>query len=145
MNDEPTGPEIRPLVRPDHQVRTMLVEAYAEGLRTSPEQAWRAALELARERFPGASEQSRRKMLLLTLGLFDSDARRGQASGQDGYLPCLLPPELWMRLCEAAKDFGVHRDELATRVLSAWINAACDFDGRLLEDTPTSPTRGRPD
>ena len=43
-------------------------------------------------------------------------------------MPVLIKGRMAFRLAYAARHFGLTIDELASRLLGAWMEAACDFD-----------------
>lgn len=48
-------------------------------------------------------------------------------------MPVLIEKHVAMRLMWAARHFGLTSDDLASRVLGAWLDAACDFDADPLD------------
>jgi len=134
---------IRPWITPDHPTRLALLLAYRDGLRISPQVAWDAALRIARERFPTVEERNLRRMLLYALGLFGAKDRERvdstKAPNLEGRMPCWIEPRVSLRLGSAARHYGLTIDELVSRVLGGWIEAACDFDGVPIAETPEPP------
>jgi len=82
-------------------------------------------------------------MVLLSLGLFGADGREGPyvdvPPDMEGCMPCLVRPEIGLRLPAAADHFGLTVDDLVSRVLDAWMTAACDFDGIPEDRIPVPP------
>lgn len=137
MNDY-LDADIKPLLSPDHPTRLALLLAYRQGLRTNPAVAWNTALDMARERFPQIDDFRIRNMLLLTLGLFggSNDFRRmkaGHPPDLSDHEPVLIKGRVAFRLPGTARHLGITVDDLASRVLGAWMEAACDFDGKPLD------------
>ena len=133
MNDDYREQDIKPLVNPGHATRLALMLAYRNGLRTSPAAAWADALAIAGERFPLVEKPRLERMLLFCLGLFGMDAKErlrcSEPPNPEGGLPFLIRGEIGMRLQVAAQHYGLTTEELVSRVLSAWMEAACDVDG----------------
>jgi hypothetical protein len=115
------------------------VDTYRAGLFEAPGSAWKNALAVMGDVCPEETEAARVKILLLSLGFwgFDVDWRDLMASeplGPDTRWPCLLSGYGTMtRAGTAATAFGMTTDELVSRVFSAWMDAACDFDGSPLD------------
>lgn len=146
MNDY-LDADIRVLISPDHPTRLALLLTYRQGLQTSPAAAWNMALDLARERFPRISDYQLRCMLLLTLGLFGAPndftrMKTGQPPDLSDHVPVLIKGRVAFRLPGTARHFGLTADDLASRVLGAWIEAACDFDGNPLDPSAHDYLRG---
>lgn len=134
---------IRPWTKPDHPTRLALMLAYRDGLRISPEVAWRTALRIARERFPQVEERYLRRLLLYALGLYGSEDRdrvnEARTPNIEGLMPCWVIHRVSLRLETAARHYGLTIDELVSRVLGGWMEAACDFDDIPEEGTPEPP------
>lgn len=131
--------DIQVLLRPDHPTRLAFLLAYRQGLQTSPAVAWDMALAIARERFPRVSDRHLRGMLLLALGLFGApkeDVARimdGHPPNLSNRSPVMISSCAYMRLPGVARHFGLTVDDLASLILGAWVEAACDFDGNVLD------------
>lgn len=126
------------VLRPDHPTRLAFLLAYRQGLRTSPAVAWNMALDMARERFPLMGDYQRQCMLLFALGLYGAPdcsqrMKDGYPPDLSGHMPVLIKRGVAFRLPDAARHFGLTADDLASRVLGAWIEAACDFDSKPLD------------
>jgi hypothetical protein len=48
-------------------------------------------------------------------------------------MPVLIKGRVEFRLPYAARHFGLTADELASRLVAAWMEAACDFDANPLD------------
>jgi hypothetical protein len=130
--------DIRVLPSPDHPTRLAFLLAYRQGLLTSPAVAWNMALDMARERFPLMSDHQLGRMLLFALGFYGTsndfkEMEDGRPPDLSDHMPVLIKSHVAMRLLWAARHFGLTSDELASRVLGAWMEAACDFDGKPLD------------
>ncbi len=126
------------IFKADHPTRLAFLLAYRHGLREGPAVAWNRALDMARERFPRVGDHQLQCMLLLALGMYDiTDCLKRTRSGHPpdlaGHMPVLIEGRLAFRLPFAARHFGLTIDELASRLLGAWMEAACDFDANPLD------------
>lgn len=137
MSEDCPEHTIRVLARPSNPVRLQMVEAYRNGLAKGVGHGWRDAFAVARERFPDVEDDSLAKILLLALGLFGSNAyerlRTGEPPDPGDGLPLIVSPFFYLTANTAARHFGISADELITRVLSAWFQAACDMDGKPVD------------
>ena len=93
-----------------------------------------------RDRFPLQNDRFIAKSLLLTLGLLFSveDRERfnnGQTPNPLGGFPYYLSNNIGLRISATARSFGLSVDELVNRLVSAWMEAVCDFDGIPLPGT----------
>ena len=126
------------ILSPDHPTRLAFLLAYRHGLREGPAVAWNRALDMARERFPRMGDHQLQFMLLLALGMYDvTDCLQRIESGHPpdlaDHMPVLIKGRVEFRLPYAARHFGLTADELASRLLGAWMEAACDFDANPLD------------
>jgi hypothetical protein len=120
------------IFKADHPTRLAFLLAYRDGLREGPAVAWNRALDMARERFPRTGDHQLQCMLLLALGMYDvTDCLQRIESGHPpdlaDHLPVLIKGRVEFRLPYAARHFGLTADELASRLVGAWMEAACDF------------------
>jgi hypothetical protein len=126
------------ILSPDHPTRLAFLLAYRHGLREGPAVAWNRALDMARERFPRMGDHQLQCMLLHALGLYGAqDCSQRTKSGHPpdlaDHMPVLIKGRMAFRLPDAARHFGLTADELASRLLGAWMEAACDFDANPLD------------
>lgn len=142
--DEYSTLDIKPLIAPDHPTRRALLDTYRAGLAEGPAAAWTRAMAMMRDRFPHQGEHYSRRILLLTLGLFSIEDREALKQGRYpnpiGDHPVFVGVWTGTRLARAASVFGLSTDELASRVLEAWVSAACDMDGEPAPDLPIPPS-----
>lgn len=128
---------IRVLARPSNPVRLQMIEAYRNGLAKGVGQGWRDAFAVARERFPDVDDASLGRILLLALGLYDSNVyerlRAGEPPDPSDGVPVLVTPYIRGIAETSAHHFGISADELISRILSAWFRTACDMDGKLIK------------
>jgi hypothetical protein len=137
--DKYSALHIKPLITPDHPARRALLDAYRAGLAEGPAVAWTRAMAM-RDRFPHQGDDYSSRILLLTLGLFSIEDREALKQGR--YPNPIGDHRVWTgtRLARAASVFGLSTDELASRVLEAWVSAACDMDGEPAPDLPIPPS-----
>ena len=126
------------IFKADHPTRLAFLLAYRHGLREGPAVAWNRALDMARERFPRVGDHQLQCMLLHALGLYGAQdcsqrTRSGHPPDLADHRPVLIKGRMAFRLPYAARHFGLTADELASRLLGAWMEAACDFDANPLD------------
>jgi hypothetical protein len=134
-----TNQSISVLRSPNPIQMQRIVDTYRAGLMVSPGQAWLNALAVMREYYPNETETYRVKVLLRSLGFWGADFDWRDQTAEvppniDGRWPCLISGMGgMMRASTAAEALGITVDDLVSRVLSAWLDAACDFDGKPLD------------
>lgn len=126
------------VLSPNHPTRLAFLLAYRHGLREGPAVAWKRALDMARERFPRMGDHQLQCMLLYALGLYGApdclqQIKDGHPPDLSDHMPVLIKGPVAFRLPNAARHFGLTVDDLASRLLGAWIEAACDFDTKPLD------------
>lgn len=139
--------QIRPIMARDHATRLALMLAYRNGLRESPQRAWDDAFAMTQERFPILDDVKQKRLLLYCLGTLgatddlDRIERDGKPFRQDSF-PYLISLDLGFRLSCAARHIGLNTDELISRVLATWLEAACGLGCEPGEEYPIPEAPG---
>jgi hypothetical protein len=102
---------------------------------------------MARERFPRMGDQRLQCMLLHALGLYEAPGdferiKSGHPPDLADHMPVLIKGRVEFRLAYAARHFGLTADELASRLVGAWMEAAYDFDANPLDPSAKGQRKG---
>lgn len=120
-----------------------VMRAYREHI-SDTKAAWSAACAVTREANPAASEETIKRRTMLALGARELIGDYADTLGQcsPGGMPCWVDgPAAFFRLHTATRHVDMSVDELVSRIVNAWVLAACDFDGKPVEGIPAPSSK----